>query len=89
MISPLLAVLCWYAKGTGIAAWILDVGIFAVFTTACFAVGFIYVDSRGLLYLLTFACAVIVLYRNPKQITLTVLIGFLISFLIAPYWPFQ
>ena len=68
LVSPFLAVLCWYAGGKGPAAWILDIGIIAVFALACFAIGIFYIDSRGILYLAVFAGAVITLYRSPKQI---------------------
>ena len=89
LCSPLLAVLCWYAKGSGTIALILDIAIIAVFTLACFAMGFFYVDCRGILYLLVFAGAAAALYQNPKQLLLSLPIGFLLAFLLSPVWPYH
>jgi hypothetical protein len=87
LVSPVLAALCWYARGTGAAALVLDVGILACFWVACFAIGFLYVDCRGILYLLTFIGAAAALYRSPKQLALTLAAGFLLALLISPLWP--
>ena len=89
LCSPFLAVLCWYAKGSGTIALILDIAIIAVFTLACFAMGFFYVDCRGILYLLVFAGAAAALYQNPKQLLLSLPIGFLLAFLLSPVWPYH
>lgn len=89
LLSPLLAALCWYAKGTGPAALALDAGIFAVFFLACFAMGYFYVSPKGVLYLMVFAGAAAVLYRNAKQLTVSLAAGFLLSFLVSPFWPFR
>ena len=64
LLSPLLAILCWYAKGTGVVSIILDIGIIAVFFLSCFSVGFFYADLKGILYLLVFCGAAAVLYRS-------------------------
>ena len=88
LVSPFLAVLCWYAGGKGPAAWILDIGIIAVFALACFAIGIFYIDSRGILYLAVFAGAVITLYRSPKQICICLAAGFALAFLASPFWMF-
>ncbi len=89
LLSPLPAVLCWYAKGSGTAAVILDIGIFAVFFLSCFSIGFFYVGLKGVLYLLVFAGAAAVLYRDPKQMLVSLPAGFLLSFLLSPAWPFK
>lgn len=88
LLSPLLAVFCWYAKGSGIVPVILDTAIIAVFSLSCFSLGWIYCSSRGVLYLLVFAGAAAVLYRDPKQLLLSLSVGFLLSFLICPVWPY-
>ena len=43
LVSPVLAALCWYAKGKGTIPIFLDIGIMAVFTLSCFSLGFLYV----------------------------------------------
>ncbi len=87
LLSPLLAVLCWYAKGSGAAPVVLDIAIMAVFSLSCFAIGLFYISFRGVLYLLVFAGAVAVLYQNTVQLLLSLPIGFLLSFFISPIWP--
>ena len=89
LISPVPAALCWYAKGKGIVPILLDIGIMAVFTLACFSLGFFYVDLRGFLYLLIFIGAAAILYRNPKQTAISLPAGFLLAFLLNPLWPFK
>lgn len=88
LVSPLLAALCWYAGGTGPAAWVLDSGIIAVFVLSCFAIGRFYVGWRGILYLAVFAGAVFTLYRSPKQIGICLAAGFALAFLASPFWMF-
>ena len=88
LLSPLLAVICWYAKGSGTVPLILDIGITAVFILSCFSIGILYVDIRGILYVLVFIGAVTVLYRSPKELLVTVLAGFLLAFLLNPVWLF-
>ena len=89
LISPVLAVLCWYAKGKGIIPILLDAGIMAFFTLASFSIGFIYIDFRGTLYLLVYIAAAVILYRNPKQTAISLPVGFLMAFLLNPLWPFK
>ena len=88
LVSPVLAALCWYAKGKGTIPIFLDIGIMAVFTLSCFSLGFFYVDLRGILYLLVFIGATAILYRNPKQTAISISAGFLVALLLNPLWPF-
>ena len=89
LLSPLPAVFCWYAKGSGIMPLILDIAITSVFVLSCFSIGILYVDVKGILYVLLFIGAVVVLYRSPKELPVTVAGGFLLAFLINPVWPFH
>ena len=89
LISPFLAVFCWYTKGKGAVPVIIDIAIIAVFSLSCFALGMFYVSQRGVLYLLVFAAAVVVLYRDPKQLLISLPAGFLLSFLFSPFWPYR
>ena len=89
LVSPVLAALCWYAKGKGTIPIFLDIGIMAVFTLSCFSLGFLYVDLRGILYLLVFIGAAAIIYRNPKQTAISLSAGFLMAFLLNPIWPFK
>ena len=85
LISPLLAILCWYAKGEGIVALILDIGIIATFTISCFAVGLIYIDLKGILYSIVFSIALITLYRSPRQLIIALLLGILLAFPLSSF----
>jgi hypothetical protein len=89
LLSPIPAAFCWYSKGTGAVPLILDIGIIAAFSLSCFAIGFFYVSVKGVLYLLVFTGAAAVLYRGPKQSVLSLLLGFFLSFLFSPFWPFR
>ena len=89
IISPILAVLCWYAKGSGIVPILLDVGIIAVFMLACFGVGFFYITFKGILYLLVFVGAGASLYRTPKQLLISLSIGTPLAFLFNLIWPYR
>ena len=88
ILSPLLAAFCWYARGTGAAAIILDIGIMSIFTVSCFAIGFIYIDVKGILYVLVYVAAAAILYKSPRQLLITMPLGFFLSFLVHPIWPF-
>lgn len=87
--SPFLAVICWYAKGRSVVSIILDVLIFAVFTLACLGIGYVYVTYKGILFLLTFIAAPVVLYKSPKQILISLPIGFILAYPLSPLWPYH
>ena len=89
LFSPVLAVLCWYAKGSGPISILLDIGILAVFFLACFAIGLFYIDLKGILYLLVFFGALAVLYRDLRQILISLPLGILLAFLVNPIWPYH
>ena len=86
--SPFLAAICWYAKGPGVVSIILDILIIMIFTLACFGIGFFYVTYRGILFLLTFVAVPVVLYKSPKQILISLPVGFLLAYPVSPLWPF-
>lgn len=89
VISPLLGALCWYARGSGMAAMVLSIGILAVFWLSCFAIGIVYVSWKGILYGLVFAGAAAVLYRSPKQLLVCLPLGLVLAVLLSPIWPYR
>ena len=89
LLSPILAVLCWYAKGTSKISVVLDIMIMAVFFLACFSIGWFYISVRGILYVLVFAVSVIILYTSPKQIFVVLTVGFLTALFVSPVWIYQ
>lgn len=89
LLSPILAVLCWYAGGKGRISLVLDTGIVAVFFLACFSIGFLYFHFRGILYLLVFVWALALIYKSKKQMMIALPSGLLLAFLSASLWPFR
>ncbi len=88
LVSPVLAALCWYAKGRGIVSIVLSALILAVFALACFSMGFVYFSFRGVLYTACFALAAAALYASPKQLAAAVPLGLALAFLLSPVTPF-
>lgn len=78
-----------FAACSLIAGILFDTGIMTVFFLSCFSLGFLYVDLRGILYLLVFIGAAAIIYRNPKQTAISLSAGFLMAFLLNPIWPFK
>ncbi len=82
-ISPLMAFLCWYAKGKGIIAISLSSIIVLFISRQAFLFGFWYFDIRSYLELLIWIATIFVLYQSPKQIIKVVTIGLLLFFITA------
>ncbi|WP_143560501.1 MULTISPECIES: hypothetical protein [unclassified Sporosarcina] len=83
LISPFLAFVCWYAKGTGTISVILSSVILLMISRQAFAFGFWYFDIRYNLEFLLFIVAIFILYKSPKQLVKVVTIGMLLFFLTA------
>lgn len=67
-ISPIPAVLCWYAKGEGKIATLLSTIILSVFFVMAFSFGFDYFYFRfNGMEAINWLLAMLVLYNNPKQ----------------------
>lgn len=69
-ISPILAFICWYARGKSKLAFILSTLILAVLFNTTFVYGSNYFDVRSVLELITFICAVVFLKRNTIKDTM-------------------
>ena len=87
-VSPLIAYICWYAKGKGIAAIAISAVILGVIFSQAFLItqGF-YVTH--ILEVLTWIGTLIVLRRKPKEFAIEVggsLIVAIIYQLFVPYW---
>ncbi len=88
IISPLLAFICWYAKGSGKVPLIISAGIIAVLFNTTFAYGFVYFDVKSPLELAVFALAIIILRRTVKETIIMVSIGAVIAFALNSIVPF-
>jgi hypothetical protein len=82
IVSPLLAFICWYAKGKGKVALAISVGSIAVLFNLSFSYGMGYFDIRSPLELLVFICGVIVLRRTAKETIILLGMGAVFAFIL-------
>ena len=83
LISPLLAFICWYAKGRGIIAILISSFIIVAISRQAFAFGFWYFNIKYSLEFLVWIATIVVLYQSPKQISKVLVIGMLLYFATA------
>lgn len=88
-VSPLLAFICWYAKGKSKVSFLLSAIIIAVLFNTAFVYGWIYFDIRSILEGIVFVCGFVVLKRDTIKesifmITSGVVIAFILN-LLAPF----
>ena len=89
-VSPLLAFVCWYAKGKSKLAFILSALILAVLFNMCFVYGFGYFSAWSVLEVIVFIIGFIVLKRYTLRSsaimgTVSIVLAFLFNIII----PFQ
>ena len=82
LLSPLFALVCWYGKGQGLPALVVDWLILGAMVTVCFAVGPWYLYPRSVLDTLFFVLSVLVLYTSPRQTALALLGGVVLALLV-------
>lgn len=68
-LSPLLAFICWYAKGTGKFAFMLSAIILSVIFNMTFVYGIGYFHVRSILEIVTLICSIIILRRDHLKNT--------------------
>lgn len=89
-ISPLLAFVCWYAKGKSKISFILSVIIIAILFNFTFIYGWIYFDVYSILEVIVFGCALIALKRNTfRETTYMILSAFVIAVILNMLVPFH
>lgn len=87
VISPILAFICWYARGESKLAFMLSAIILAVLFNTTFVYGNSYFEMRSILELIIFICAVAFLKRKTIKDTmimfvLSVGIAFALDFIV-------
>ena len=82
LLSPLIAYICWYSKTNHIISILLDTIIILVMSSSSFNIGMWYFSIRGILYLLVFIGSIIVIYNNPKNIIISLILGIFLSIFI-------
>ena len=89
-ISPLLAFVCWYAKGKSKISFILSVIIIAILFNFTFIYGWIYFDVYSILEVIVFGCALIALKRNTfRETTYMILSAVVIAVILNMLGPFH
>lgn len=86
-VSPLLAFVCWYARGKSKLALMLSALILAVLFNMCFVYGFGYFSARSVLEVIVFIIGFIVLKRNSLRSsalmgTTSIVLAFLLNIII-------
>ena len=87
-VSPLLAFVCWYARGKSKLAFILSALILAVLFNMCFVYGFGYFSARSVLEVIVFIIGFIVLKRDTLRSsaimgTVSIVFAFLFNIIIS------
>ena len=82
LLSPILAVICWYGKGKSWVSILIDSLILGVLFPVCFSIGFWYFGFTSLINTLLFLAAVVLLYSSPKQTVLSLAGGGVIALLL-------
>lgn len=89
-ISPLLAFVCWYAKGKSKISFILSVIIIAILFNFTFIYGWIYFDVYSILEVIVFGRALIALKRNTfRETTYMILSAVVIAVILNMLVPFH
>lgn len=89
-VSPLLAFVCWYAKGKGKIASALSAAIVAVLFNMTFVYGWGYFGVRSVLELAVFICGLTVLKRDTlKDTMLMTAFGIVLAFVLQLLIPFD
>ena len=89
-VSPLLAFVCWYAKGKSRPAFMLSVLILAVLFNMTFVYGWGYFEARSVLELIVFIIGLTVLRRDTlKSSVLMGTISIVFAFLLDMVIPFH
>lgn len=89
LISPVLAFICWYAKGKGWVSLIISSGILAFIINCTLSYGMWYVDIPSLLHLVMLILGIVILRRSIKETVC--IIGISVPFaiilkMIIPFW---
>ena len=83
LISPLLAYLCWYAKGKSKISMFISSLILSIMLISSFNIGIGYFDLTSVIDLFIFIGTVLVLYVNPKNTIYSLVISIILAFVIS------
>lgn len=89
IISPILAFICWYAKGKGVIAFILSAGIISVLMNTAFAYGIFYISIRSWLNVAMLILGIVILNRTLKETIMMIGMGAILAILPETIIPFH
>lgn len=81
LLSPLLAFICWYSKGTNKVSIIINSLIISVMLLNCFSIGLWYFYTISIINTLLFFGTLVILYNKPKNTFLSLIIGIIIAYI--------
>lgn len=82
LISPILAYICWYAKGKGKISLLISSIIILAMLLSSFSIGIWYFDINSIIDLLLFIGTVLVLYMNPKKTIYSLIIATVLAYIV-------
>ena len=85
ILSPFLAFICWYSKGDHIVSIIISSLIIGVMIPFCFSVGQFYIYYKSFIDAIIFILTLLVLHKNIKNSCISLLAGFLLSFMFSQF----
>ena len=89
LLSPIPAVLCWYAAGQGRVALMLSTLVVTALFSMTFSCGWFYADAVSPVEAAVFIAALVVLRRRPAEMLIMTLGGCALAFVAAPLLPFR
>lgn len=82
LFSPVLAYICWYAKGNSKISMVISSLILSVMFISSFEIGIWYFDIKSIIDLIIFIGTVFVLYVNIKNTMFSLVIALILSFIL-------
>ena len=83
LVSPLMAFICWYARGRSFVSMILSGMIIAVMMRVCFSYGIWYFDIKSILDTFVFIMALVVLHTTLAKTLGSAILAVLLAFGIS------
>lgn len=81
LISPILAGICWYAKGKSKVSMIICSLILGIMVKSSFIMGMWYFGLKSIIDLIIFIGTILVLYETPKNTIYSLIAAFVLAFI--------